>query len=107
VLPSEVHKWQHLEGVARGAARDFGFSELRFPTFEHTELFVRGVGDTTDVVQKEMYTFIDKGGRSISLRPEGTASAVRSCLENSLFAAGLPVKSIISRRISAMKSPRP
>ncbi len=92
VLPSEVYKWQHLEGVARGTAQDFGFAELRFPTFEHTELFVRGVGDTTDVVQKEMYTFSDKGGRSISLRPEGTASVVRSCLENSLFASGLPVK---------------
>jgi histidyl-tRNA synthetase len=92
VLPSEVYKWHYLEGIARGTAHDFGYSELRFPTFEHTELFVRGVGDTTDVVQKEMYTFNDKGGRSISLRPEGTASVVRSYLENSIYAAGLPAK---------------
>jgi histidyl-tRNA synthetase len=92
VTPDQVYKWQYIEAVARRTAEDFGFREIRFPTFEHTELFVRGVGDTTDVVQKEMYTFTDKGGRSISLRPEGTASVVRSYLENSLYAAGLPVK---------------
>ncbi len=92
ILPSEVYKWHYVEGIARSAARDFGYAEIRFPTFEHTELFVRGVGDTTDVVQKEMYTFNDKGGRSISLRPEGTASVVRSYLENSIYAAGLPAK---------------
>ena len=77
VTPAEVGKWQYVESIARGTAADFGFSEIRFPTFEHTELFLRGIGDTTDVVQKEMYTFEDKGGRSISLRPEGTASTVR------------------------------
>jgi len=92
VLPEEVYKWRHVEHVARSVARDFGFMEIRFPTFEHTELFLRGVGDTTDVVQKEMYTFLDKGGRSVSLRPEGTASVVRSYLEHSLYAGGLPVK---------------
>jgi histidyl-tRNA synthetase len=92
VPPDEIYKWQYVESVAKGVARDFGFREIRFPVFEHTELFLRGVGDTTDVVQKEMYTFTDKGGRSITLRPEGTASAVRSALENSLFAAGLPLK---------------
>lgn len=92
VLPSEVYKWQYVESVARLVAADFGFEEIRFPTFEHTELFLRGVGDTTDVVQKEMYTFTDKGGRSITLRPEGTASVVRSFLENSLYGGGLPVK---------------
>lgn len=92
ITPGEVYKWQYIEGVARSVAKDFGFTEIRFPTFEHTELFVRGVGDTTDVVQKEMYTFSDKGGRQITLRPEGTASVVRSFLENSLHAAGLPVK---------------
>lgn len=92
VLPEQVYKYQYLEQVARTVAADFGFGEIRFPTFEHTELFLRGVGDTTDVVQKEMYTFEDKGGRSITLRPEGTASVVRSFMENSLYAGGLPVK---------------
>ena len=92
VIPAESYKWQYLEYAARHTARAFGFSEIRFPTFEHTELFQRGVGDTTDVVQKEMYTFQDKGGRSVTLRPEGTASVVRSLIENSLHAAGLPVK---------------
>ncbi|MBQ4370659.1 MAG: histidine--tRNA ligase, partial [Oscillospiraceae bacterium] len=92
VIPSESYKWHYVENIARKTAEDFGFSEIRFPAFEHTELFLRGIGGTTDVVQKEMYTFEDKGGRSISLRPEGTASVVRSCLENSVFAGGLPVK---------------
>ncbi|MDR0936646.1 MAG: histidine--tRNA ligase [Oscillospiraceae bacterium] len=92
VLPEEVYKWHYIEATARAVARDFGFRELRFPTFEHTELFVRGVGDTTDVVQKEMYTFEDKAGRSVSLRPEGTGSVVRSGLEHSLFNGTLPVK---------------
>ena len=92
VTPSEVYKWHYIEGVAKRLAFDFGFTETRVPTFEHTELFLRGVGDTTDVVQKEMYTFNDKGGRSITLRPEGTASVVRSYLENSIYAAGLPAK---------------
>ena len=92
VLPSESHRWQYLEGVLRKTAGDFGFSEIRFPTFEHTELFLRGVGDTTDIVQKEMYTFEDKGGRSITLRPEGTASVVRSVVENGLYAGTLPLK---------------
>ncbi|MDR0858735.1 MAG: histidine--tRNA ligase [Oscillospiraceae bacterium] len=92
VLPDEIYKWHYIEGIARSAARDFGFRELRFPVFEHTELFVRGVGDSTDVVQKEMYTFEDKAGRSVTLRPEGTASVVRSGLEHSLFSGTLPVK---------------
>ncbi|SMC57131.1 histidine--tRNA ligase [Papillibacter cinnamivorans] len=92
VLPSESYKWHYVEGILRKTAADFGYSEIRFPTFENTDLFIRGVGDTTDVVQKEMYTFLDKGGRSISLRPEGTASVVRSFLEHSLYSAGLPVK---------------
>lgn len=92
VLPSEVGQWRKVEETARETARLFGFEEIRFPVFEHTELFLRGVGDTTDIVQKEMYTFEDKGGRSITLRPEGTASVVRSIIENSLIQAGLPVK---------------
>ncbi len=92
VLPSASHDWQYLEQVLRRCAADFGFSEIRFPAFEHTELFLRGVGDTTDIVQKEMYTFTDKGGRSITLRPEGTASVVRSLIENGLYAGTLPLK---------------
>ncbi len=92
MLPSDAYKWHYLEDQIRATAREFGFLETRFPTFEHTELFLRAVGDTTDVVQKEMYTFTDKGDRSITLRPEGTASVVRSYLENSMYAGGLPVK---------------
>ncbi len=92
VLPAESYRWQYLENTLRACARDFGFSEIRFPAFEHTELFLRGVGDTTDIVQKEMYTFHDKGGRSITLRPEGTASVVRSLVENGLYAGTLPLK---------------
>ncbi len=92
VLPQHTQAWQSLEERLRQVARRYGFAEIRFPTFESTELFQRGVGDTTDVVQKEMYTFEDKGGRSITLRPEGTASVVRSYIENSLYAAGLPQK---------------
>jgi histidyl-tRNA synthetase len=92
VLPSEVHKWHYVESILRKTAADFGCKEIRFPTFEHTELFERGVGDTTDIVQKEMYTFLDKGGRSVSLRPEGTASVARAFVEHSLEGAGLPVK---------------
>ncbi|MDD4716203.1 MAG: histidine--tRNA ligase [Oscillospiraceae bacterium] len=92
VTPDESYKWQYVEGILRETAREFGFSEIRFPTFEHTELFIRSVGDTTDVVQKEMYTFLDKGGRSVTLRPEGTASVVRSFAENALYGSGLPVK---------------
>ena len=92
VLPSDSHIWQYLEDILRKTASDFGFSEIRFPAFEHTELFLRGVGDTTDIVQKEMYTFEDKGGRSITLRPEGTASVVRSVIENGLYAQALPLK---------------
>ena len=92
VLPDESYKWQYLEHILRDTAKSFGYREVRFPMFEHTELFIRGVGDTTDVVQKEMYTFTDKGGRSISLRPEGTASVVRSMIEHGCFNNTLPLK---------------
>ncbi len=92
VLPQESYKWQYLESVMREAGRRYGYEEARFPTFEHTELFQRGVGDATDVVQKEMYTFNDKGGRSITLRPEGTASVVRMVLEHGLYGGLLPLK---------------
>lgn len=92
VLPKDAHKNQYIEATCFDIAERFGYKEIRTPVFEHTELFQRGVGDTTDVVQKEMYTFDDKGGRSITLRPEGTAGAVRSYLENGLCNEALPQK---------------
>lgn len=92
IVPGKVEKWQVMEDVFRSEAELNGFGEVRTPVFEHTELFLRGVGDTTDVVEKQMYTFEDKGGRSITLRPEGTAGAVRAMLENGLYNAGYPVK---------------
>ncbi len=92
VLPTDSYRWQHVEAHMRKAAAEAGFREVRTPVFEHTELFLRGVGDTTDIVQKEMYTFKDKGDRSITLKPEGTAGAVRAFLESSLYADALPCK---------------
>ncbi len=92
VLPKEVHKNQYIEATVLDTAEKYGFKEIRTPVFEHTELFQRGVGDTTDVVQKEMYSFDDKGGRNITLRPEGTAGAARSFLENGLCNEALPQK---------------
>ncbi|MEG1529271.1 MAG: ATP phosphoribosyltransferase regulatory subunit, partial [Clostridia bacterium] len=84
MLPSEAYKWHYVEGIARETAALFGFKEIRTPIFEHTELFTRGVGETTDIVTKEMYTFQDKGARSITLRPEGTAGVARCFVENCL-----------------------
>lgn len=92
VLPKEAYKNQYIEATVLDVAGRFGYKEMRTPVFEHTELFQRGVGGTTDVVQKEMYTFDDKGGRSITLRPEGTAGAARSFLENGLCNEALPQK---------------
>ena len=92
LLPADSYKWQYLEKNFNEVCTNFGYKEIRFPTFEHTELFERGVGDTTDVVEKQMYTFNDKGGRSVTLRPEGPASAVRSFLQNSLYALPMPMK---------------
>lgn len=92
VLPKEAYKNQYIEATVLDVAQRFGYKEMRTPVFEHTELFQRGVGSTTDVVQKEMYTFDDKGGRSITLRPEGTAGAARSFLENGLCNEALPQK---------------
>ncbi|MDR2046912.1 MAG: histidine--tRNA ligase [Clostridiales bacterium] len=92
VLPSESYKWHYIEDAVRRAADLFSLKEIRTPTFEHTELFLRGVGGTTDIVNKEMYTFEDKSGRSITLKPEGTAGVARSVLENSLHAGALPLK---------------
>ena len=93
ILPEETPLWRHIEGIMREEAERYGYGEIRTPTFENTELFVRGVGDTTDVVQKEMYTFADRDeGRSISLRPEGTASVVRALIENGKCSDPMPLK---------------
>ena len=92
VLPEEVFKWNYIEGIATMVFENYDYREIRVPTFEYTELFERGVGDTTDVVQKEMYTFEDKGGRSITLRPEGTAGVIRAFIENGLSSKTLPLK---------------
>ncbi|GKW46847.1 histidine--tRNA ligase [Planococcus sp. NCCP-2050] len=88
ILPGQSEKWQEIEQKINELCRLYQYKEIRTPVFEHTELFQRGVGDTTDIVQKEMYTFQDRGNRSLTLRPEGTASVVRSFVENKLF--GLP-----------------
>ena len=92
VLPADSYKWQYVESKMRAITARAGYREIRTPMFEHTELFLRSVGDTTDIVQKEMYTFEDKGGRSITLKPEGTASVVRAFIEGKLFAEALPAK---------------
>lgn len=92
MLPQDAYKWHYVESVARETAALFGFREIRTPMFEHTELFTRGVGETTDIVTKEMYTFLDKGGRSMTLRPEGTAGVARAFIENGLAQQTLPMK---------------
>ena len=93
ILPEETPLWRYIEGIMREEAEKYGYGEIRTPTFENTELFVRGVGDTTDVVQKEMYTFADRDeGRSISLRPEGTASVARALIENGRCSDPMPLK---------------
>ena len=92
LLPEESYKWQEVESKVKKVLESYNFKEIRVPVFEHTELFQRGVGETTDVVQKEMYTFDDKGGRSITLRPEGTAGVVRAYLENGMGSMPSPVK---------------
>ncbi len=92
LLPQASHRWQRIEKSMRDVCALAGYREIRTPVFEHTELFQRGVGDTTDVVQKEMYTFNDKGNRSITLKPEGTAGAVRAFIEAHLYADTLPCK---------------
>lgn len=92
VLPKESYKWHYIEKIVKEVAGNFCINEIRTPTFEHTELFLRGVGDTTDIVNKEMYTFLDKGERSITLKPEGTAGVARAFIENSLYALPQPTK---------------
>ncbi|MDE6058932.1 MAG: histidine--tRNA ligase [Clostridia bacterium] len=105
VLPAEVYLWHHVEDTARKTAEAFSFKEIRTPVFEHTELFARGVGDTTDIVNKEMYTFLDKGNRSITLRPEGTAGVARAFLGNGLAGGAMPFKAYYL--ISAFRYERP
>ena len=100
VLPKESYQWQVVEDAMRRICSAYGFKEIRTPVFEHTELFQRSVGETTDVVQKEMYTFQDKGGRSITLRPEGTAGA--ACITTPC-----PSRRTILPPATGMKSPRP
>lgn len=92
VLPADSYKWHYIENTARSVAALYNLKEIRTPVFEHTELFLRGVGDTTDIVSKEMYTFLDKGDRSITLKPEGTAGVVRSFIENGLAGSPMPLK---------------
>ncbi len=92
ILPQDVGQWQFVEGKAADICRVFGYQEIRTPIFEHTELFLRGVGEVTDIVSKEMYTFQDRGNRSLTLRPEGTASVARSYLENKLYGEAQPLK---------------
>ena len=106
MLPSEAYKWHYVEDIARRTAHSFGFKEIRTPTFEHTELFLRGVGETTDIVNKEMYTFNDKGDRSMTLRPEGTAGVARSYIENGLVQNGLPLKTYYIASIFRYEKPQ-
>ncbi len=105
VLPSEVYLWHHIEETARKTAERFSFKEIRTPVVEYTELFSRGVGDTTDIVNKEMYTFLDKGNRSVTLRPEGTAGVARAFLGNGLAGGAMPFKAYYL--ISAFRYERP
>ena len=86
ITPAEAVNWRRVENAARAISESFNYGEIRTPIFEHTELFLRGIGETTDVVQKEMYTFTDRGGRSVTLRPENTAAVVRSYLEQKMYA---------------------
>ena len=105
VLPSDSYKWQFVERKFLDTAQTYGFGEIRVPTFEDKRLFIRSVGDTTDVVQKEMYTFTDQGGRELALRPEGTAGVNRAVIENGLINGALPVK--LSYAISCFRAEKP
>ena len=106
VLPSESYKWHYVENTVRKIASAYCLSEIRTPTFEHTELFLRGVGETTDVVNKEMYTFLDKGERSITLKPEGTAGVARSFIENGLFNCAMPLKTYYISPVFRYENPQ-
>lgn len=106
MLPQDAYKWHYVERVARSTAAKFGFKEIRTPMFEHTELFLRGVGETTDIVTKEMYTFEDKGGRSMTLRPEGTAGVARCFIENGLFQGVMPMKAYYIASVFRYEKPQ-
>ncbi|MBR1868302.1 MAG: histidine--tRNA ligase, partial [Clostridia bacterium] len=106
VLPSESFKWRYVEKKAREIASKYCLKEIRTPTFEHTELFLRGVGETTDVVNKEMYTFLDEGERSITLKPEGTAGDARSFIENGLFNGAMPLKTYYITPVFRYENPQ-
>ena len=105
VLPSESYKWQYIEKTLFDLSLKYGFNEIRVPTFEHTDLFCRSVGDSSDIAEKEMYTFEDRSSRLITLRPEGTAGVVRSVLENNLLNNGLPLK--LSYLLSCFRYEKP
>ena len=106
VLPQESYKWHFVESVARKVAGKFGYKEIRTPSFERTELFLRGVGETTDIVTKEMYTFDDKGGRSMTLRPEGTAGVARCFIENGLAQGLMPMKAYYLASVFRYEKPQ-
>ncbi len=106
MLPQEAYKWHYVERIARATAGAFGFKEIRTPMFEHTELFLRGVGETTDIVTKEMYTFDDKGGRSMTLRPEGTAGVARCFIENGLSQGVMPMKAYYLASVFRYEKPQ-
>ncbi len=105
VLPSDSYKWQFVERLFLDTARLYGFNEIRIPTFEDKRLFIRSVGDTTDVVQKEMYSFTDQGGRELALRPEGTAGVNRAVIESGLINGALPVK--LAYNLSCFRAEKP
>jgi len=92
ILPGEIEKWQRVESISRGLFSRYGFQEIRIPIFEYTRLFKRSIGETTDIVEKEMYTFTDRSGDEITLRPEGTASVVRSFIEHKMYGPGVLTK---------------
>ena len=106
VLPFESYKWHYVENTVKKIASDYCLNEIRTPVFEHTELFLRGVGETTDVVNKEMYTFLDKGERSITLKPEGTSSVARSFIENGLFNGAMPLKTYYISPVFRYENPQ-
>ena len=107
ILPEEVYKWDYMEGVIRDVCARYGYKEIRTPIIEATELFQRGIGDTTDVVTKEMYTFTDRGNRSVTLRPENTASAVRAYLEHKMYGDQQVQRCSILVPCSGMTVPKP
>lgn len=107
ILPDEIGYWQWVESIARDVLFKANYQEIRTPIFEQTALFERGIGEATDVVGKEMYTFVDRGERSVTLRPEGTAGVVRSLIENKLHATSGAQRLWYTGRCFVMKDPKP